>query len=319
VRSIILHNVVTMSLLGIALTGCDREPRAESGAAAAPTAVTVALTPRALAVTGVVTESATVATLPESFTTTGEIEFDPALVVVVNAPIGGRLSRFSPSVGGHVAGGDTLAAIESPEFLSGGLLVRAPRAGIVTERMAAPGQLVAPGADLLRISGVSRVWLRVDLYGEHASLGRVGGAVEATVAAYPGLTLRGRIASVAPSVEGATQAMAARVPLENPSGQLLPGMFAEVKIAIGRMVRGILVPRTAIIYDGSRRLVMISRDSTYFFPSVVTLGSVVGDRVAVLRGVAPGERVVVKGGYELFNAGYTLTRGGGEEEEGGEK
>jgi len=315
VRSTALRAMaVGLGLIG--LGGCGSGSRPEPGAAASAPAATVALTPRALAVTGVVTETATVTTLPGTMTTTGEVEFDPARLVVVNAPIAGRIARLSPRVGDHVTAGDTLAAIESPEFLSGVFFVTAPRSGIVTALGAAPKQLLTPGADLLRISAVDRVWLRVDLYGDRASLARVGTAVEATVAAYPGLTLHGRIGSVAPSVEGPTQAVAARVPLENPSGRLLPGMFAEVKIGTGRTVRGILLPRTAIIYDGSRRLVMISRDST-FFPSVVTLGPVVGDRVAVLRGVTPGEQVVVEGGYELFNAGYALTRGG--EEEGEEK
>ncbi len=273
------------------------------------------LTPRALAVTGVETETAAVTTVPEAFATTGEIEFDPARVVVVNAPVAGRIRRSPPTVGDRVAAGDTLVTIESPEFLSGTLAVTAPRSGIVTALGAAPQQLVTPGAELLRIAAVDRVWLRVDLYGDHAQLARVGVPVEATVAAVPGLTLRGRIAAVAPSVEGATQAVAARVPLDNPGGRLYPGLFADVRVETGRPVQGILVPRTAVIYDGSRRLVMIARDST-FFPSVVLLGPVVGDRVVVLRGVAPGELVVVKGGYELYSAGYAFTRGG--EEEGDE-
>ena len=57
---------------------------------------------------------------------------------------------------------------------------------------------------------------------------------------------------------------------------------------------------------------MIRKDSSYF-PAVVLLGPVVGDRVAVLRGVNVGEQVVVKGGYELFSAGYAFARGAEEE------
>jgi len=161
---------------------------------------------------------------------------------------------------------------------------------------------------------VDSVWLRVDLYGEHARLARAGVPVDATVAAFPGLVLHGRIATVAPGVEGATQAVTARVPLDNREGRLHPGMFADVRVATGRTVRGILVPRAAVIYDGSRRLVMIAKDST-FFPSVVLLGPLVGDRVAVLRGIFPGERVVVSGAYELYSAGYAFTRGAEEEGE----
>lgn len=278
-------------------------------------AAVVALTPRQLAVADMKTETAALATVPETFATTGEIEFDPARVLTVNVFVAGRIRHITPNVGDHVAAGDTLATIESPEFLSGMFPVTAPRGGVVTSLSAAPQQLVTSGAELLRIASINRVWLRVDLYGESAQLARAGRAVEATVSALPGLALRGRIATVAPSVEGATQAVTARVPLENSSGQLLPGMFAEVRVNTGRTFRGILVPRATVIYDGSRRLVMIRQDSS-FFASVVALGPVVGDHVAVLRGVLPGEAVVTSGAYELFSAGYAFTRGGGEEGEG---
>lgn len=297
------------------LASCKGEAHPGNGPVAAPVA-SVTLTPRALAVTEVTTETARVVTLPETFATTGAIEFDPARVVIVNAPVAGRLVRLTRNVGDRVAAGDTLVTLASPEFLSGAFSITAPRGGIVTALGAAPHQVVPAGAELLRIAAVDRVWLRVDLFGDRGRFARVGDPVEARVPMFPELALRGRITSMAPSVEGATQAMAARVPLANPSGRLLPGMFADVRVATGRTVRGVLVPQTAILYDGSRRLVMIAQDSTYF-PSVVIPGPVIGDRVTILRGVNPGERVVVKGAFELFSAGYAFTRGA--EEEGTEK
>jgi multidrug efflux pump subunit AcrA (membrane-fusion protein) len=301
----------------LALGACGsvaQRPAKDSRSSAPAAAATVLLTPRALAVAGIQTESATVATVPETFATTGEIEFDPARVVAINAPVGGRLHSFGRSVGNHVKVGDTVVTIESPEFLAGFVAVTTPRSGVITGIEAAPQQLVTAGQELLRIASVDRVWLRVDLYGDRAQVARPGRHVEATVPSLPDLVFRGRIATVAPSIEGATQAAAARVPLDNPGRRLLPGMFASVRVTTGDSIRGLLIPRMAIIYDGPRRLVMIARDST-FFPSAVQVGSGVGDRVVVLRGVSPGERVVTKGGYELYSAGYALTRGGEEEGE----
>lgn len=302
-----------VALIAVALAACGREaqPRHAPPPSAGPA---VLLTPRALAVTGVVTESARVATVPETFATTGEIEFDPARVVAVNAPVAGRIRRILAAVGTRVAPGDTVAVIESPEFLAGAFAVTAPRGGVLTAVGAAPTQLVTPGTELARIAAVDRVWLRVDLAGDRARLARAGVAVEARLPALPGRVLRGRIATVTPSIDAATQTAAALVPLDNPGGALLPGMFADVRVATGAAVRAVLVPRAAVIYDGARKLVMIARDTT-FFPSAVVLGPVLGDRVAVLRGVRPGERVVVRGGYELYQAGYALARGGEEGDE----
>src|SRR6266511_2670442 len=66
----------------LALGACgSKAQRAEDSRSSAPAAAaTVLLTPRALAVAGIQTESATVATVPETFATTGEIGFDPARV-----------------------------------------------------------------------------------------------------------------------------------------------------------------------------------------------------------------------------------------------
>jgi multidrug efflux pump subunit AcrA (membrane-fusion protein) len=315
-----LHGLKLLALAcSVALGACESEAQRRtegSGAAASAPAATVLLTPRSLAVAGIQTESVSVATVPQSFATTGEIEFDPARVVTINAPVGGRLHPFNRNVGDHVEIGDTVVKIESPEFLAGFVGVTAPRSGVITGVAVAPQQLVTAGQELLRLASVDRVWLRVDLYGDRAQAARPGRPVEATVPSVPDRVFRGRITTVAPSIEGATQAAGARVPLDNPGRRLLPGMFASVRVATGDSVRGLLIPRAALIYDGPRRLVMIAQDST-FFPSAVQVGPEIGDRVVVLRGVSPGERVVTKGGYELYSAGYALTRGGEEEEEEG--
>lgn len=309
-RSRSLRLIVALSL---ALAGC----RGRSSHHSVPTGTaTVQLTPRALQVTGVAVETAAPTTVPESFGTTGQIEFDPSRVVGVNAPVTGRVTRLLVGVGDRVGAGETLASLQSPEFLSGSAPVTAPRAGVITDVSAAPQQLVNAGSELLRVAAIDRVWLRVDLYGEYAALARSDLPVEARVAAFPGVVWKGRIAGVSPSVEGATQAVAARVLLENPDRRLMPGMFADLQVQTGGTVRGILVPREAVIHDGGRRLVMIRQgaaENPTFIPSVVSLGPVVGDRVAVLRGVNVGEQVVVKGGYELYSAGYAFARGAEEE------
>src|SRR6266540_5467118 len=95
----------------LALAACESEAQRRgegSGSSAPAAAAIVQLTPRALAVAGIQTESTSVATVPETFATTGEIEFDPARVVAINAPVGGRLHSFGRSVGDHVEAGDTV-------------------------------------------------------------------------------------------------------------------------------------------------------------------------------------------------------------------
>src|SRR5712692_1767349 len=72
-----LRSVALLLAIGIGAAGCRRPPEPPRSPAAT-SGSTVTLTPRALALTGVQTERAQVTTVPESFTTTGEIEFDPS-------------------------------------------------------------------------------------------------------------------------------------------------------------------------------------------------------------------------------------------------
>src|SRR5206468_3147072 len=138
---VVLLTLASFLALGACGSEAQRRP-GDSKSSVPEAAATVLLTPRALAVAGIQTESATVATVPETFATTGEIEFDPARVVAMNAPVGGRLHSFGRSVGDHVEVGDTVVTIESPEFLTGFAVVAAPRSGVITSIEAAPQQLV---------------------------------------------------------------------------------------------------------------------------------------------------------------------------------
>lgn len=294
-------------LSAVLLVGCRGAEREGEQAEKAGPAAVVSLTPRALALTQVETESAAVTEVPETFATTGQIEFDPSRIILVNAPVAGRVERVTHNVGDRVNSGDTLVTLASPEFLSGRFALTAPRAGVVTALAVAPQQVVTAGAEVIRVGAVDRVWLRADFYGDNVRFARPGARVTARVAYLPERAFTGRIASVSPAAESLTQSAVGRIPLDNPAGRLLPGIFADVQVETGRTIRGVLVPRGTVIYDGSRRLVMIQQDSM-FFPAVIETGPVVGDRVVVLHGIRPGERVVTRGGYELYSAGYAFVR-----------
>src|SRR5919109_926574 len=83
VRDVGLLALVCCAALGACKSEAQRHDEG-SGASSPAAGSTVLLTPRALAVAGIQTESATVATVPETFATTGEIEFDPSRVVALN-------------------------------------------------------------------------------------------------------------------------------------------------------------------------------------------------------------------------------------------
>jgi len=80
---------------------------------------------------------------------------------------------------------------------------------------------------------------------------------------------------------------------------LKPGMFARVTVFTGEGSDGVVIPAAAVIDDGGRPTVFVMEGGESFYKRVVRLGARDGDRVQVLAGVAPGERVVSAGADEV--------------------
>jgi multidrug efflux pump subunit AcrA (membrane-fusion protein) len=248
--------------------------------------------------------------------TTGQIAADPAGRSAVSAPAEGRIESISVVPGDQVARGQTVVRFTSPEYLSGAIELRAPRAGLVTARLADVGAVVQPGASILEISDLDRVILLVDVFPEMLGEVHVGMAVEAEV---PGdsLALRGSISAIDAQVDSLTQAARARVPLQNPQGRLRPGTFLHARVLAREGEEAILVPSTAVVRDSVHQWVYApARDG--YERRAVKARAAPGDSMAVMSGIEPGQPVVVRGAYQLHQARFSfrgLTTFG---EEGGE-
>ena len=178
--------------------------------------------------------------------------------------------------------------------------VRAPLAGVVTSRAANAGLNIDPATPLFTIVDLSTVWVIADLYERDFAKVRVGSPATVTSAAYPDLTLQGRVSYIDPQVQPETRTAKLRVEVPNASGQLRFGMYVDVQA--GESVRsGLFVPAAAVQMVGVRPVVYVeSQDHAgRFIERNVEVGASSGDRVPVLAGLEPGERVVTEGVFFL--------------------
>lgn len=181
------------------------------------------------------------------------------------------------------------SAVEAAEQQVEYTLVRAPYAGIVTERHIEVGETVGVGQPL--ISGLSLETLRVvvDIPQQIAAAVREhdkawvdsdSGHVEAT-----GIT-------IFPYAHAASNTF--RVRLELPPGQhgLYPGMFVKVTFVIGESER-VLVPTQALLRRSEVTGVYVVDDEGRVRMRQVRIGGEYGDRSEVLAGLRPGDRVAL--------------------------
>jgi cobalt-zinc-cadmium efflux system membrane fusion protein len=178
-------------------------------------------------------------------------------------------------------------------------MVRAPIGGKVLEVSVAPGEYRNDtNAPLMTIAELTRVWVSGDVPEPAIRLIRLGDAVTITLVAFPGETFTGRVTRIGDVVDPQTRTVKVHSELANTDGRLRPDMFGTLRHA-GLQHRQPVVPLAAVVQQFGRPVVFVERGPGQFQRREVTLGARAGERIAVLRGVATGERVVVDGAVLL--------------------
>jgi RND family efflux transporter MFP subunit len=124
--------------------------------------------------------------------------------------------------------------------------------------------------------------------------------VQLSVPAYPGENFDGRVVTVAPNGDPRAHTFDARIVPANQDQRLLPGMFAQVQVVAAQKPDAILVPREAIVRQGTSSVVFVNNEGKAEQRQVQT-GLSDNTSVEIVSGVAPGEQVVVVGQNSLHD------------------
>jgi membrane fusion protein, copper/silver efflux system len=173
----------------------------------------------------------------------------------------------------------------------------APAGGFVLMRNVSPGQKFERGAEFFRIADLRSVWIVADVFGAEARDLRPGAHA---VVSLPDRRekLSARVAEVLPQFDPSTRTLKVRLEAENPGFVLRPDMFVDVEVPV-TFPPTIAVPVDAVIDSGLITTVFVERGDGFFEPRRVETGWRSGDRVEIVKGLAPGERIVVEGAFLL--------------------
>jgi Cu(I)/Ag(I) efflux system membrane fusion protein len=189
------------------------------------------------------------------------------------------------------------------------LPIYTPLSGIVIEKLVQQGQYVNVGEVLFNIADLSRVWVEIDVFENEVPYVRVGQQVEIRSATEHGDAFTGRISFVYPFHDPKTHTVKARVEMPNPGHRLKPDMFVNAIIRVP-LVKGIVIPVTAVIDTGKRQVVWVETTPGMFEPRDVQVGERIEEKVQILSGLKSGDKVAVSGGY-LIDSESQLKGGGG--------
>lgn len=186
--------------------------------------------------------------------------------------------------------------------------IRAPFAGRLGINSVNPGQYLNAGDKIVTLQALDSIY--VDFYLPQQELSRLtkGQTVTAVSDAYPNKKFTGRITAVSPKVDPQTRNVQIEALLENPRHELLPGMYANIRVQAGKPQRYLTIPRAAVTFNPYGETVYIVEEkgkdakgqpSLAVKQSFITTGPARGDQVAVLKGIKEGDRVVTAGQLKL--------------------
>lgn len=187
--------------------------------------------------------------------------------------------------------GTARAARDTAALRRGFTELRAPADGIVSKRLVQPGQVVAAGAELLRLIRDGRLEWRAEL--PVAQLAMIVPGDRVALRSLTGATVEGRVRAVSPGVDPATRTGTVFVDLPAAPG-LMTGAYLEGRIDAGT-ARAATVPTAAVVLRDGFPTVFVPDTGNVVRARRVRTGVRSDDAVELLDGPKPGERVVLRG------------------------
>ncbi|MDR2120853.1 MAG: efflux RND transporter periplasmic adaptor subunit [Tannerella sp.] len=183
-----------------------------------------------------------------------------------------------------------------------GVTVKSPVGGFITNRLVGQGEYVSVGQPLVTISQNKRLQLKAEVSGKYyRTLGDIRKAHFRTAyddTLYKTEEMNGRLLSVGKSAGRSSFYVPVTFEFDN-TGDILPGAFAEVYLLAESGDDVITVPLSAVTEEQGLYFVYLQLGEEIYRKQEVTLGQDDGERVHILSGLQAGDRVVVRGAYQV--------------------
>lgn len=194
--------------------------------------------------------------------------------------------------------------------------IHSPISGVVSDRAIFPGEMASAGTPLLTVMDVSSVIARVNIPQTEAAHVRVG--QPARIAGTDGaIQAPGKVTVVSPAVDPNATTVEVWVQAANPGERLRPGGTVHVTIMADAISNAVVIPAAAVLpaSDGGVAVMVAGADNVAH-QHKIEIGVRTADKVQILKGAAPGERVVIEGGDGLRDGAKIRI---GKPESGGDK
>ena len=190
------------------------------------------------------------------------------------------------------------ANVKRLEQMVGFEKVVAPFDGVITARNTDVGQLVnagngGPAQELFHISSSTKLRIFVSVPQTYSNAVIPGTGAEINLAEAPGRHYAGRVARNSTTIDPATRTLLTEVDIDNASGSLLPGAYAEVHLKLPAATPAFVVPVSALVFRADGLQVAVVRDGNRAELVHITQGRDFGNEVEVTSGISENDLIIV--------------------------
>jgi len=179
------------------------------------------------------------------------------------------------------------------------ITLEAPFNGTVLFKGIDEGAKIQRGMPLMKIANLNSLWVIADVYEYELDRIALGQPVTITMDYLPGVTYKGKISFIYPTLDTKTRTIKVRIDLANNNQELKPGMFANVDIQGKDLGYYPLVPEQAILRSGRKNTVIIALGGGKFKPAQVELGNYANGYYQILSGLSANETIVTSAEFMI--------------------
>jgi len=190
------------------------------------------------------------------------------------------------------------AAVEQYSALVSFEKVYAPFDGVITARNTDIGDLINSGStssvktDLFHIVQPGKLRVYVNVPEEYSRGITVGMTADLSLAEFPDRKFQGKVVRTADAINLTTRTLLIEIDVDNPTGTLLTGSYAEVHLAVPTSNSTFLLPVNTLLFRTEGLRVGVVKDGKVVL-TTVTPGHDFGDQIEIVSGLKPGDQVIV--------------------------
>jgi len=176
--------------------------------------------------------------------------------------------------------------------------VYAPFDGVITARNTDIGDLINSGSnanvktDLFHMAQPGTLRVYVNVPEEYSRGMKVGMPADLALAEFPDRKFQGKLARTAEAINMTTRTLLIEIDLNNPTGTLLTGSYAEVHLAVPSQASTFLIPVNALIFRSQGLHVAVVKDGKVLL-TPVTAGHDFGNQIEIVSGLNADDQVVI--------------------------